>query len=454
MYHSAGGGRPCGLPGYKEVTRACYGSSSKPNATRETMRTEQPGRYVSSLTRGTLAMILAGGRGSRLKNLTLSRAKPATPFGGKYRIIDFPLSNCVNSGIRRMAVLTQYKAHDLIVHLQRAWGGLRGEFGEFVEILPAQQQIDVSWYKGTADAVYQNLGYLGRHAPDYVLILAGDHIYKMDYGLMIAQHVDTGADITVGTVEVPIERAKEFGVVTVDDSHRIHHFLEKPSNPEPMPGREGIVLASMGIYVFGREYLERVLNLDAGDEESAHDFGRNIVPDAIARGDRVSAYVFQDAETKVQHYWRDVGNVDAFYEANLELTHVSPELNLYDEEWPIWTYQAQLPPAKFVLDDPSRQGRAVNSMVSGGCIISGGLVRESLLFSNVRVSQYASVTGSVVLPDVTIGEGCRLHRVVVDEDVVLPAGTVIGENPDEDRRRYYVTRKGVTLVTPDMLEKR
>jgi len=416
------------------------------------MRTEKPGRYVSSLTRGTLAMILAGGRGSRLKGLTLSRAKPATPFGGKYRIIDFPLSNCVNSGIRRMAVLTQYKAHDLIVHLQRAWGSLRGEFGEFVEILPAQQQIDVSWYKGTADAVFQNLEYLKRHAPDYVLILAGDHIYKMDYGLMIAQHVDLGSDITVGTVEVPIERAKEFGVVTVDPEHRIQRFVEKPANPEPMPGREGIVLASMGIYVFSREYLERVLRDDAVDEESNHDFGRNVVPGAIARGDSVCAYVFQDAETKVQHYWRDVGNVDAFYEANMELIHVSPELNLYDEDWPIWTYQAQLPPAKFVLDDAQRQGRAVSSMVSGGCIISGGLVRNSLLFSNVRVAQYASVTNAVILPDVSIGEGCRLHRVVIDEDVVLPPGTIIGEDPDEDRRRFFVTRSGVVLVTPDMME--
>ena len=416
------------------------------------MRTEKPGRYVSSLTRGTLALILAGGRGSRLKNLTLSRAKPATPFGGKYRIIDFPLSNCVNSGIRRIAVLTQYKAHDLIVHLQRAWGSLRGEFGEFVEILPAQQQIDVSWYKGTADAVYQNLEYLRRHAPDYLLILAGDHIYKMDYGLMIAQHVDMGADITVGTVEVPSERAKEFGVVTIDEDQRIHRFVEKPAHPEPMPGREGIVLASMGIYVFSHEYLENVLREDAGDEESAHDFGRDVVPAAIGRGDKVCAYVFQDAETKVQHYWRDVGNVDAFFEANMELTHVSPELNLYDEQWPIWTYQAQLPPAKFVLDDPTRQGRAVNSMVSGGCIISGALVRDSLLFSNVRVAQHASVTHSIILPDATVGEGCRLNRVVVDEDVVLPPGTVIGENLEEDRRRFFVTKNGVVLVTADMLE--
>ncbi|MEJ2513626.1 MAG: glucose-1-phosphate adenylyltransferase [Gammaproteobacteria bacterium] len=416
------------------------------------MRTEQPGRYVSSLTRGTLALILAGGRGSRLKNLTLSRAKPATPFGGKYRIVDFPLSNCVNSGIRRIAVLTQYKAHDLIVHLQRAWGSLRGEFGEFVDILPAQQQIGVSWYRGTADAVYQNLEYVARRDPDHVLILAGDHIYKMDYGLMVADHVDSGADITVGTVEVPIKRAREFGVVTVDENQRIHRFVEKPEHPEPLPGREGIVLASMGIYIFSREYLAEALRADAEDETSAHDFGRNIVPGAIDQGDRVCAYVFQDAETKVQHYWRDVGNVDAFYEANIELTHVSPELNLYDEEWPIWTYQAQLPPAKFVLDDEKRQGRAINSMVSGGCIISGGLVKNSLLFSNVRIAQYADVSGCVVLPDVSVGEGARLHRAVIDEDVVIPPGMVVGHDPEKDRKRFYVTNSGVVLVTPDMLE--
>jgi glucose-1-phosphate adenylyltransferase len=416
------------------------------------MKTEKPGRYVSSLTRDTLALILAGGRGARLKALTLTRAKPATPFGGKYRIIDFPLSNCVNSGIRRIAVLTQYKAHDLIVHLQRAWGYFRGEFGEFVDILPAQQQIDSSWYKGTADAVYQNLDYLARREPVYVLILAGDHIYKMDYGLMLAQHADSGADITVGTVEVPVERAQEFGVVSIDETRRITRFVEKPLHPESMPGREGITLASMGIYVFSFEYLERILRADAAHEDSAHDFGRNIAPGCIEAGDRVYAYIFQDAKTKVQLYWRDVGNVDAYYEANLELTFVAPELNLYDEEWPIWTYPAQLPPAKFVLDDKERQGHALNSMLSGGCIVSGALVRESILFSNVRIAERSLVERSVVLPGVEIGRGCRITGAIVDEDTVIPDGTMIGDDPAEDRRRFYVSRKGVVLVTREMVE--
>jgi glucose-1-phosphate adenylyltransferase len=416
------------------------------------MKTGKPGRYVSSLTRDTVALILAGGRGSRLKALTLSRAKPATPFGGKYRIIDFPLSNCVNSGIRRIAVLTQYKAHDLIVHLQRAWGYFRGEFGEFVEILPAQQQIDSSWYKGTADAVFQNLEYLQNQGPEYVLILAGDHIYKMDYGLMLAQHEESGADVTVGTVEVPVTRAQEFGIVTIDETDRISRFVEKPLHPEPIPGREGIALASMGIYVFNAEYLERVLRADAMQEDSAHDFGRNIVPGSIEAGDKVYAYVFQDAETKVQLYWRDVGNVDAFYEANLELTYVAPELNLYDQEWPIWTYQAQLPPAKFVLDDDVRHGRALNSLVSGGCIVSGALVRESVLFSNVRVAERSLVERSIILPDVDIGRDCRIISAIVDENTVIPDGMVIGEDSAEDRRRFYVTREGVVLVTREMVE--
>jgi glucose-1-phosphate adenylyltransferase len=416
------------------------------------MKTGKPGRYVSSLTRDTVALILAGGRGSRLKALTLSRAKPATPFGGKYRIIDFPLSNCVNSGIRRIAVLTQYKAHDLIVHLQRAWGYFRGEFNEFVEILPAQQQIDSSWYKGTADAVFQNLAYLRRLAPEHVLVLAGDHIYKMDYGLMLAQHAESGADVTVGTVEVPVDRAQEFGIVTIDESNRITRFVEKPTHPEPIPGRAGIALASMGIYVFNLEHLQRVLREDAALAGSAHDFGRNIVPGCIEGGDKVQAYVFQDAATKVQFYWRDVGNVDAFYEANLELTYIAPELNLYDQDWPIWTYQAQLPPAKFVLDDADRHGRALNSMVSGGCIISGALVRESVLFSNVRVHELSLVERSIILPNVEIGRDCRIVHTIIDEEVVIPDGTVIGEDPAEDRRRFYVTKEGVVLVTPDMME--
>lgn len=415
------------------------------------MKTTKPGRFVSSLTRDTVALILAGGRGSRLKALTLTRAKPATPFGGKYRIIDFPLSNCVNSGIRRIAVLTQYKAHDLIVHLQRAWGYFRGEFGEFVEILPAQQQIDSSWYKGTADAVFQNLSYLDRQEPEYVLILAGDHIYKMDYGLMLAEHAESGADITVGTVEVPVERAHEFGIVTIDESNRITRFVEKPRHPEPIPGRDGIALASMGIYVFNFEYLQRVLGTDAAREDSAHDFGRDIVPACIDAGEHVHAYIFHDAKTKVQLYWRDVGNIDAFYEANIELTFVAPELNLYDQEWPIWTYQAQLPPAKFVLDDDVRHGRALNSMVSGGCIVSGALVRQSVLFSNVRIAERTLIDRSIILPDVQIGRDCRIFSAIVDEGTDIPDGTVVGEDQAEDRRRFYVTKEGVVLVTREMV---
>ncbi len=414
------------------------------------MQNNKPGRYVSSLTRNTLALILAGGRGSRLKNLTLRRAKPATPFGGKYRIIDFPLSNCVNSGIRRIGVLTQYKAHDLILHLQRGWGHFRGEFGEFVELLPAQQQIDASWYKGTADAIFQNLEHLDFHSPDHVLVLAGDHIYKMDYGLMIAHHVDNGADITVGCVEVPVERAREFGVMRTDERDRVTGFVEKPERPEPRPDREGVVLASMGIYVFSHRFLREVLAADAADPESSHDFGRDIIPGSI-NSHKVMAYVFQDAKTGVQLYWRDVGNIDAFYEANLDLTFVEPELNLYDSNWPIWTYQAQAPPAKFVLDEDGRRGSAVNSVVSGGCIVSGATLRQSLLSVNATVAQYSYLEGVIALPDARIGQGCRLHRVIVDEDVVIPDGTVIGENPEEDRRRFYVTRDGVTLVTSDMM---
>jgi glucose-1-phosphate adenylyltransferase len=415
------------------------------------MSTAKSGRYVSNLTRDTLAVILAGGRGSRLKHLSLARAKPATPFGGKYRIIDFPLSNCVNSGIRRIGVMTQYKSHDLLIHLQRAWGYFRGEFGEHVEILPAQQQIDSSWYKGTADAVYQNLDYMSRHGPAYLLILAGDHVYKMDYGLMLAQHEETEADITVGTVEVPVDRAREFGVLAVDEERRILRFAEKPENPEPMPGRDGVVLASMGIYIFSYDYLKEVLAEDASDPSSAHDFGGNVLPRCIAR-DRVMAYVFQDAATGVQPYWRDVGNVDAFYEANMELVAPMPELNLYDAGWPIWTYQEQLPPAKFVPNHEGSNGLAIGSMISGGCILQGSVVRNSLLFSNVVVEDDSDLDGAVVLPDTRIGPGCRLRRVVIDNDCHIPAGSVIGENHEEDAKRFFVTKRGVVLVTRDMLK--
>jgi len=410
----------------------------------------QTERYVSRLTRDTLALILAGGQGARLKHMTLWRAKPAVPFGGKFRIIDFPLSNCMNSGIRRIGVLTQYKAHSLIQHIQKGWGFLRGEFGEFVELLPAQQRIDLSWYAGTADAIYQNLDIIRNHKPSYILILAGDHIYKMDYGPMIAAHVERGADATVGCIEVPIDRASAFGVMTIDDEQRITAFLEKPERPEPLPGRTDVALASMGIYVFSAAFLYEQLIKDAGVSTSAHDFGKDIIP-AIIKPYRVMAYPFHDTVQGRQAYWRDVGTVDAYWEANMELIGVTPELNLYDQTWPIWTYQEQLPPAKFVFDDEGRRGMAVDSMVSGGDIISGALVRHSLLFSNVLVDSYSLVQDSVILPDVSIGQHCRLTRVVVDKGCRIPDGMVIGEHPEQDAQRYHVTSGGVVLVTPDML---
>ena len=407
-------------------------------------------RFVSRITRDTLALILAGGRGSRLQHLTRWRAKPATPFGGKFRIVDFPLSNCMNSGIRRIGVLTQYKAHSLILHIQRGWGFLRGEFNEFVELLPAQQRIEASWYQGTADAVYQNIDILRNHDPAYVLVLAGDHIYKMDYGPMIGHHVETKADMTVGCLEVPVERAREFGVMGVDEEGRVVDFLEKPAAPPAVPGKEGVALASMGIYVFNTHFLYEQLIRDADTASSSHDFGKDIIPDCI-RHYRVMAYPFRDVQTGEQSYWRDVGTVDAFWEANLELTAVSPELNLYDREWPIWTYQEQLPPAKFVFDDEGRRGMAVDSMVSGGCIISGATVRHSLLFSGVKVNSYAQVQDSVVLPNVDIGRHARITRAVIDKGCVIPPETVIGEDPEADAERFHVSDRGVVLVTPEML---
>ncbi|MBI3186962.1 MAG: glucose-1-phosphate adenylyltransferase [Gammaproteobacteria bacterium] len=415
------------------------------------MKIERSPRFISRLTRDTLALIMAGGRGSRLQHLTMWRAKPAVPFGGKFRIIDFPLSNCVNSGIRRIGVLTQYKAHSLIVHIQQGWGHLRGEFGEFVELLPAQQRIETSWYSGTADAIYQNIDIIRAHAPSYVLILAGDHIYKMDYGAMLAHHVETQADITVGCIEVPLDKASEFGVMGIDEDTRIRSFVEKPKDPAPIPGNPDTALCSMGIYVFNTKFLYEQLIKDADTASSSHDFGKDLLPSAIKNKYRVYAFPFRDIETGKQAYWRDVGTVDAFWEANLELIGITPELNLYDQVWPIWTYQEQLPPAKFIFDDDGRRGAAIDSMVSGGCIISGATVRHSLLFSNVRVEEYTVVNSSVVLPDVDIGKHCRISNAVIDKGCIIPEGTVIGENSEEDKKRFYVTSKGVVLVTPDML---
>ena len=416
-------------------------------------KADQPNetRYISRLTRETLALILAGGRGSRLAALTDWRAKPAVPFGGKFRIIDFPMSNCINSGIRRIGVLTQYKSHSLIRHIQRGWGFLRAEFNEFVELLPAQQRIsETAWYAGTADAVYQNIDIIRHHAPKYVLILAGDHVYKMDYGPMIAAHVEKSADITVGCIEVPLDQARSFGVMRIDGESRVTDFLEKPANPEPMPGRTDVALASMGIYVFNTKFLMDALMRDAGRSNSSHDFGKDLVPGAIGRN-AVFAHHFVDVQDQSQGYWRDVGTVDAYWESNMELIQVAPPLNLYDREWPIWTYQEQLPPAKFVFDDPDKRGFAVNSMVSGGCIIAGAELRRSVLFSNVFVETHALVEDSVVLPDVRIGHRCRIRRAVIDKGCILPDNTVIGHDLEQDQKRFHITSSGIVLVTPDML---
>nr|WP_207161190.1 glucose-1-phosphate adenylyltransferase [Halorhodospira halophila] len=406
-------------------------------------------RFVSRLTRDTLALILAGGRGTRLHELTQWRAKPAVPFGGKFRIIDFPLSNCINSGVRRIGVLTQYKAHSLIRHIRQGWSSLSSDFGEFIELLPAQQRIADSWYLGTADAVYQSLDIVRLHDPDYVLILAGDHIYKMDYGPLLAYHVERGADVTVSCLEVAIEEATAFGVMAIDEENRVVRFDEKPAQPAPIPGRADRALASMGVYVFNRDFLFRTLGADARTS-SEHDFGKDIIPQLIDQA-RVVAYPFRDLSTGEQAYWRDVGTIDAFWKTNLELIDVTPELNLYDREWPIWTFQEQLPPAKFVFDEEDRRGTVVDSMVSGGCIISGAQLRRSLLFSSVIVDERTRVEDSVILPEAHIGPGCRIRNAVIDKYCHIEAGTVIGEDPEADAQRFTVSPNGVVLVTPEML---
>lgn len=412
---------------------------------------------VNLRLRRTLALVLAGGRGSRLKALTDWHAKPGIAFAGKFRIIDFTLSNCINSGIRRIGVLTQYKAHSLIQHIQRGWGFLRGEFNEFIELLPAQQRTDgENWYKGTADAVFQNLDIIRSHNPEFVLILAGDHIYKMNYGQMLAHHLNTGADVTVACLEVPREDAKGFGVIAVDDNDNIVRFDEKPANPRHAPGKPDVALASMGIYIFNAQFLYERLNLDASHPGTEHDFGKDIIPQLVGNH-KLIAHRFQDScvmhEGATEHYWRDVGTIDAYWEANVDLTTVTPALNLYDTNWPIWTNQAQLPPAKFVFDSDTRRGMAVDSLVSGGCIVSGATVRRSMLFSNVRVNSYAVVEDSVVLPDCDIGRHARLSKCIVDQGCVIPPGLVVGEDAELDAKRFDRTAKGVTLITADMLKK-
>ncbi|MFZ5508609.1 MAG: glucose-1-phosphate adenylyltransferase [Pseudomonadota bacterium] len=410
-------------------------------------------RSVTQLTRDTFALVLAGGRGSRLMQLTDWRAKPAVPFGCKFRIIDFTLSNCVNSGIRRIGVATQYKSQSLIHHLQRGWSFLDGRLNEFIDLLPAQQQVEESWYRGTADAVFQNLDMLRRNRPAYVLVLSGDQVYKMDYGKLLAFHVARRADMTVACVEVPLAEARAFGVMAVAEDGRVQRFQEKPEHPEPVPGSPGMALASMGIYVFNAPFLFEHLIRDHDDPDSSHDFGKDVIPYIIPRH-RVYAHRFADSSVggeQGEPYWRDVGTVDAYWEANMELCKVVPELNLYDEVWPIWTYQEQQPPAKFVFDDEHRRGTAIDSLVSGGCIVSGATVRRSLLFTGVRVNAGSIVEDSVILPKVDIGEGVIIRRAVVDKRCRIPAGMRIGVDREADRDRFHVTERGITLVTPEML---
>ena len=408
-----------------------------------------------------VALVLAGGRGSRLFELTDRRAKPAVYFGGKYRIVDFAMSNCVNSGIRRIGVLTQYKSHSLLRHLQRGWGFLRGEVNEFVDLLPAQQRInEESWYRGTADAVYQNIDILStqKPAPEYVVILAGDHVYKMNYADMLADHVENGAECSVACIEVPRSEASGFGVMAVDENRRITAFVEKPADPPAMAGKPDRSLCSMGVYIFNAKYLYSELLRDTADPSSSHDFGKDIIPRAVKNGcamahsfDRSCVHAPEERPGK-EDYWRDVGTVDAYWDANIDLTATEPALNLYDSHWPIWTYQQQLPPAKFVHNLADRHGVAIESMVSGGCIMSGEINR-SLLYSACRVHSYAKVDWSVLLPEVDIGRGARLKRCIIDHGVRIPAGMVIGEDPAEDARRFRRTENGITLVTQQMIDK-
>ncbi|HOU51492.1 MAG TPA: glucose-1-phosphate adenylyltransferase [Smithella sp.] len=406
-------------------------------------------KIATEVTRKTLVLILAGGEGSRLGELTKWRAKPAVPFGGKYRMIDFTLSNCVNSGLRRIGVLTQYKSHSLIRHLQQAWNFMRAEIGEFVEIIPAQQRMSKDWYRGTADALYQNIDIIHRHAPQYVLVLGGDHIYTMDYSKMLMHHVNSKADMTVACIEVPRMEAREFGVMSVDENMRISRFTEKPANPEPMPGKPDTALASMGIYVFSTSFLYDTLIADAKDDSSAHDFGKSIIPRVIHNSTAI-AYPYRNDKGEVA-YWRDVGTIDAYWKANMELCSIKPELNLYDRNWPIWTYQEQLPPAKFVFDDEGKRGAAVNSLISGGCIVSGAFVKNSVIFYGTRIETHSVVMDSVVLPGVNIGRNCRIIHAIIDKGTHIPDNTIIGEDHAADAARFHISEEGVVLVTPNMM---
>ena len=410
-----------------------------------------------ALSRNAMAYVLAGGRGSRLHELTDRRAKPAVFFGGKTRIIDFALSNALNSGIRRIGVATQYKAHSLIRHLQRGWNFLRPERNESFDVLPASQRVsETQWYEGTADAVFQNIDIIESYGPEYMVILAGDHVYKMDYGLMLQDHVDAEADVTVGCLEVPRMEATGFGVMHVDEQDRIVSFLEKPKDPPGIPGNPEMALASMGIYVFRTELLFDQLRRDAADPSSKHDFGHSIIPYLVEHGKAVAhrfAKSCVKSDTEAEAYWRDAGTVDAYWEANIDLTRFVPALDLYDNGWPIWTYGEITPPAKFVHDEEDRRGVAVNSLVSGGCIVSGGSLRDSLLFTGVRVHSFAALEGAVVLPYVDVGRKARLTNVVIDRGVRIPEGLVVGEDPELDGKRFRRTETGICLITKPMIDR-
>ena len=409
------------------------------------------------LAREAMAYVLAGGRGSRLNELTDNRAKPAVYFGGKSRIIDFALSNAINSGIRRIGVATQYKAHSLIRHMQRAWNFMRPERNESFDILPASQRIDeLHWYEGTADAVYQNIDIIAAHAPRYMVILAGDHIYKMDYELMLRQHVASGADVTIGCLVVPRKDASGFGVMAVGADDVITSFVEKPEDPPSIPGQPGFSLASMGIYVFDTAFLFEVLREDAADPESSRDFGKDIIP-GIVRNGKAVAHRFTDscirAAEEIEEYWRDVGTLDAYFDANLDLTDVVPKLNLYDREWPIWSDSIVSAPAKFVHDDDGRRGMAISSLIANDCIVSGALARRSLLFTGVKMGSFSSVNEGVILPHCNIGRGARLSRVIIDSGVRIPEGLIVGEDPVLDAQRFRRTESGVCLITKHMIDK-
>jgi glucose-1-phosphate adenylyltransferase len=416
-----------------------------------------PNPKTSRLARDAMAFVLAGGRGSRLMELTDRRAKPAVFFGGKTRIIDFALSNALNSGIRRIGVATQYKAHSLIRHLTRGWSFLRAERNESFDILPASQRVsEDAWYRGTADAVFQNIDIVESYSPKYIVVLAGDHIYKMDYEVMLQQHVDSGADVTLGCLEVPRMEATGFGVMHVDEHDTILSFIEKPADPPGIPDRPDLALASMGIYVFSTDFLFDLLKRDADDDQSSHDFGKDIIPYVVKNGKAV-AHRFSNSCVRSVHereaYWRDVGTVDAYWESNIDLTAVTPALDLYDSDWPIWTYSELTAPAKFVHDEESRRGNAISSLVSGGCIVSGTSLRRSLLFTGVRTHSYSTIEEAIILPHVQVGREVNISKVVIDRGVRIPDGLVVGQDPELDAKRFRRTDQGVCLITQPMIDR-